>query len=238
MFNNLLLIIYKHFGGLKILLRHYFQCNKFLLSVNRLTRPCSYPSMCRVASLFAYYFYADCLFCHQSICISSLLALKDSMSSFFQEENAFTREKLNAIANQLVLEDPNQETWTPLSFLLKPHHNTITGNYDINVLIAALEGKGKKVVWHDRRRKASSIDLNETEDTLMGIILNIPVRRYGGFWKSRHWVTLRKIKGVWYNLDSDLVGPLPFKDESEIHDYLDNIIGDGGEVLLIMNDKL
>lgn len=178
---------------------------------------------CSVISLFAY---------HQSACPQGFYVF------LFQEEKAFTREKLNAISSQLVLEDPNQETWTPLSFLLKPHHNTITGNYDINVLIAALEGKGKKVVWHDRRRKASSIDLNETEDTLMGIILNIPVRRYGGFWKSRHWVTLRKIKGVWYNLDSDLVAPMPFKDDNEIHDYLDYIIGDGGEVLLIMNDKL
>ena len=86
---------------------------------------------------------------------------------------------------------------TPLSVLFKPHHNVLTGNYDINVLIAALEEKGKTVVWHDRRKGASSIDVDAPEDVLMGVVINVALKRFAGIWRSRHWIALRKIDGVW-----------------------------------------
>ncbi|XP_044506723.1 josephin-like protein [Mangifera indica] len=163
--------------------------------------------------------------------------LLHSLNNLFQQENAFTRASLNVIAEKLVLDDPDKQAWTPLSVVFKPHHNALTGNYDINVLIAALKGRGKSVVWHDRRNEASSIDLDGSANNLMGIVINIPVTRYGGLWKSRHWVTLRKIDGVWYNLDSDLKAPYCFKDTEEVGEFLDYIIGVGGEVLLVQNDE-
>ncbi|KAJ7959782.1 Josephin-like protein [Quillaja saponaria] len=163
--------------------------------------------------------------------------LLHSLNNLFQQKNAFTRASLNAICEKLVLEEPNKETWKPLSIVFKPHHNALTGNYDINVLIAALEEKGKEVVWHDRRNGSSSIDLDAPEDTLMGIVINASVRRIAGLWDSRHWVALRKIDGVWYNLDSDLRAPQSFKDTDEVREFLDYIIGCSGEVLLVMNQK-
>uniref|UniRef100_A0A0D3BTS5 ubiquitinyl hydrolase 1 n=2 Tax=Brassica oleracea var. oleracea TaxID=109376 RepID=A0A0D3BTS5_BRAOL len=160
--------------------------------------------------------------------------LLHSLNNLFQYKDAFTRESLNSIAEKLVADDPNKETWTtPLSFLLKPHHNTLTGNYDVNVMIAALEGKGKSVAWHDKRHGASSIDLDA--DALMGVVLNVPVKRYGGLWRSRHWVVMRKINAVWYNLDSDLVVPQRFKDEDEVRRFLDQNLSLGSEVLLVNN---
>ncbi|KAL3653256.1 hypothetical protein CASFOL_002937 [Castilleja foliolosa] len=161
--------------------------------------------------------------------------LLHSLNNLYQEKDAFTRANLNAIAEKLDLEDPNKTTRTPLSVIFKPHHNMLTGNYDINVLIAALEEKGKRVIWHDRRHGASSIDIDEPEDKLFGIVLNVPVRRYGGLWKSRHWVAMRKIGSVWYNLDSDFSGPYPFEDIDEIRVFLDDVISSGGEVLLVKN---
>ncbi|PON70624.1 Machado-Joseph disease protein MJD [Parasponia andersonii] len=161
-----------------------------------------------------------------------------SLNNLFQKKETFTRASLNEISENLVLDETEKQTWTPLSVLFKPHHNALTGNYDINVLIAALEGKGKSVIWHDRRNGASSIDLDgPEEDALMGIVLNIPVKRFGGIWSSRHWVTLRKIGGIWYNLDSDLVSPKAFEDTLEVREFLDSMIGLGGEVLLVMNNK-
>lgn len=144
---------------------------------------------------------------------------------------------MNLIAERLVVDDPSRETWTPLSVLFKPHHNTLTGNYDINVLISALEGKGKSVIWHDRRNRASSIDLDGSDRRLMGLVLNVPVRRYAGLWRSRHWVTVRKIDGVWYNLDSDLRSPLAFENAEEVKRFLDYVIDSGGEVLLIVSGQ-
>ncbi|CAK9148361.1 unnamed protein product [Ilex paraguariensis] len=163
--------------------------------------------------------------------------LLHSLNNLFQEKETFSRTDLNAIAEKLVLNDPTTGTWTPMSVIFKPHHNALTGNYDINVLIAALEGKGKRVIWHDRRNGASSIDLDGPEGTLMGIVLNIPVRRYAGLWKGRHWVALRRIEGVWYNLDSDFAAPQPFNDTREVREFLDSIVSAGAEVLLVMNEK-
>ncbi|KAL3653261.1 aryl-alcohol oxidase 3 [Castilleja foliolosa] len=134
-----------------------------------------------------------------------MIYMCDEMSVIIQEKDAFTRANLNAIAEKLDLEDedPNKTTPTPLSVILKPHHNTLTGNYDINVLIAALEEKGKRVIWHDRRHGASSIDLDEPEDKLFGIVLNVRLE------------------------DSDFSGPYPFKDIEEIRVFLDDVISSG-----------
>lgn len=163
--------------------------------------------------------------------------LLHALNNLFQGKDSFTRAELDRIANELIHSDPQKENWTPLSLVLKPHHNTLTGNYDINVLIAALEGKGKKVVWHDRRSGASSVDLSLSEEEITGIVLNVPVIKYLGFWRSRHWIALKKIEGIWYNLDSDLIGPKPFKHEEEVRDFLDDILRQGGELLIISHNR-
>ncbi|KAK3026307.1 hypothetical protein RJ639_040995 [Escallonia herrerae] len=163
--------------------------------------------------------------------------LLHSLNNLFQEKDTFTRASLDVTAKRLVLDDPNKGTWTPFSVVFQPHHNSFTGNYDVNVLIAALEEKGKRVIWHDRRSGICAIDLEGAEDKLMGIVLNVPVKRFGGLWRSRHWVTLRRIQGVWYNLDSDFTSPYPFKDTEELKEFLDSVIQVGSEVLLVMNHK-
>lgn len=154
-----------------------------------------------------------------------------------QQKNAFTRKDLDDIAEKLVLNDPYKGTWTPLSIVFKPHHNSLTGNYDINVLISAVEGKGKKVIWHDRRNKASSINLDDSESKLMGIVLNVSVKKYAGMWNSRHWISIRRINGVWYNLDSDFSSPNSFGSTEELREFLDIAINGGTEILLVMDDN-
>ncbi|KAL1552870.1 ubiquitinyl hydrolase 1 [Salvia divinorum] len=160
--------------------------------------------------------------------------LLHTLNNLFQEKDAFSRATLNAIARRLDLQDPNQSSWTPLSVVFKSHHNVVTGNYDVNVLIAALEERGKSVKWHDRRCGASTIGL---DDKLFGIVLNVPVRRYGGLWKGRHWIALRRVDSAWYNLDSDFSSPYQFKNTEEITELLDGVISTGGEILLVMNSE-
>ncbi|KAJ4813861.1 Josephin-like protein [Rhynchospora pubera] len=169
------------------------------------------------------------------------LCLLHALNNLFQDKDAFTRADLDTIARQLQLHHPPQQKdhkwWIlPLpSLVFKPHHNALTGNYDVNVLIAALEGSThqKKVVWHDRRTPAASIDLAACH--LMGIMLNTSVPRLRGFWTSRHWTALRNIRGVWYNLDSDLPAPQPFRHETHLVSFLDNTVAQGGEIFLIFN---
>lgn len=163
--------------------------------------------------------------------------LLHSLNNLFQEKGAFTRAGLNKIAEKLVHNDPTKGIWTPLSVVFRPHHNAFTGNYDVNVLTAAVEERGKSIKWHNQRYRASSIDLDDPADKLMGIVLNIPTRKYGGLWKARHWVALRKINGVWYNLDSDFSSPAVFRDAEEVRDLLDSVTDCGGQILLVMNNK-
>jgi josephin len=42
---------------------------------------------------------------------------------------------------------------------------------------------------------------------------------------------------VWDNLDSDLPKPMPFEGTREVRGYLDYVLSNGGEVLLVMNKK-
>ncbi|KAL0670790.1 hypothetical protein Bca4012_033494 [Brassica carinata] len=142
---------------------------------------------------------------------------------------AFQGKSLNIYLNY----DKDAFTREGLDSISEPHHNTLTGNYDVNVMIAALEGKGKSVEWHDKRYGAYSINLGA--DTLMGIVLNVPVTRYVGLWRSRRWVVMRKINGVWYNLDCDLTVPQPFTSEDEVKGFLDQNLSLGGEILLVNN---
>lgn len=110
-----------------------------------------------------------------------------------------------------MFEEPNKEPWTPLSFVFKPYHTTVTGNYDITIEIELLQS-----IW-------------------MGLRLLINLW-FDGIWNSRHWDAPGKINELWYNLDSDLLAH-PFKDIDEVRQFLDHVIGDNGEILFVINDR-
>ncbi|XP_047646137.1 josephin-2 isoform X2 [Phacochoerus africanus] len=91
---------------------------------------------------------------------------------------------------------------------LNPHRSLLgTGNYDVNVIMAALQGQGLAAVWWDRRRPLSQLALPQ----VLGLILNLPSPVSLGLLslplRRRHWVALRQVGGVYYNLDSKLRTP-------------------------------
>uniref|UniRef100_A0AC11BYQ5 Josephin domain containing 2 n=1 Tax=Ovis aries TaxID=9940 RepID=A0AC11BYQ5_SHEEP len=91
---------------------------------------------------------------------------------------------------------------------LNPHRSLLgTGNYDVNVIMAALQGQGLAAVWWDRRRPLSQLALPK----VLGLILNLPSPVSLGLLslplRRRHWVALRQVDGVYYNLDSKLRAP-------------------------------
>jgi len=91
------------------------------------------------------------------------------------------KNQLNAIAKDLALINPSKDPLNPLSIVWKLHHNVLTGNYDIKVLFATIEGKGKSVVWYDHRNGASSMDLTDSPNALTSIILNNTIQGTGWF---------------------------------------------------------
>ncbi|XP_060235975.1 josephin-2 isoform X2 [Meriones unguiculatus] len=91
---------------------------------------------------------------------------------------------------------------------LNPHRSLLgTGNYDVNVIMAALQGLGLAAVWWDRRRPLSQLALPQ----VLGLILNLPSPVSLGLLslplRRRHWVALRQVDGIYYNLDSKLRAP-------------------------------
>ena len=70
-----------------------------------------------------------------------MLCAVHSLNNLFQDRNAYSKEDLDAISYQL----------SPDNFV-NPHKNMLgLGNYDVNVVMAALQMKDYEAVWFDKR---------------------------------------------------------------------------------------
>uniref|UniRef100_A0A6A7FNZ1 Josephin-2 n=1 Tax=Hirondellea gigas TaxID=1518452 RepID=A0A6A7FNZ1_9CRUS len=141
--------------------------------------------------------------------VKELCALH-SLNNLFQDPTAFTKSDLDSICERL-----SPDHW------LNPHKSMLgTGNYDINVIMAALEVKGCGVVWFDKRKDPATIAV----DLVLGFILNIPSEyRVGPVQlplRRKHWVAVRKVRGAYYNLDSKLDAPVCLGLECDLLEWL------------------
>ncbi|KAK8726890.1 hypothetical protein OTU49_010115 [Cherax quadricarinatus] len=76
--------------------------------------------------------------------IKELCALH-SLNNLFQDGGAFAKSELDSICYAL-----SPDNW------FNPHKSLLgTGNYDINVIMAALVTKGCGVIWFDKRKVSS-----------------------------------------------------------------------------------
>ncbi|XP_028928909.1 josephin-2 [Ornithorhynchus anatinus] len=123
---------------------------------------------------------------------------------------------------------------------LNPHRSLLgTGNYDVNVIMAALQGLGLAAVWWDRRRPLSQLCL----DHVQGLIVNLPSPVSLGLvslpLRRRHWVALRQVDGTYYNLDSKLPAPAALGGEGELRSFLQDLLAQGPcEVLLVVTREV
>ncbi|XP_007649016.1 josephin-2 isoform X2 [Cricetulus griseus] len=123
---------------------------------------------------------------------------------------------------------------------LNPHRSLLgTGNYDVNVIMAALQGLGLAAVWWDRRRPLSQLALPQ----VLGLILNLPSPVSLGLLalplRRRHWVALRQVDGIYYNLDSKLRAPEALGGEDGVRAFLTAALAQGlCEVLLVVTKEV
>ncbi|KXZ46808.1 hypothetical protein GPECTOR_40g542 [Gonium pectorale] len=116
------------------------------------------------------------------------MCLKHTLNNIFQRE-AYTSIDLDRVADGL----------TPPSALgLSIHRTPILGAYDINILELALQQHGKPPRLAPLRWLAAAAG---------GLGIGS-----GG----RHWLGLRPLDGVWYNLDSHLDAPQPLGDAAAV----------------------
>ncbi|GCB83781.1 hypothetical protein scyTo_0024460 [Scyliorhinus torazame] len=97
----------------------------------------------------------------------------------------FTQQQLDGLSGQLAPDS-----------LVNPHRSLFgTGNYDVNVLMAALLTQGLAAIWWDKRKSLSSLVLSRVH----GFILNIPSNMTLGFVslpiQRKHWVAVWQSTG-------------------------------------------
>lgn len=113
-----------------------------------------------------------------------------------------------------------------------PHRSIFgLGNYDVNVLSAAVQSRGFEVSWHDARKDVKQVDL----DQHFAIIANQRTAAKWYFFGRRgyHWLAIRRFGAHYLNLDSMLAAPKPFATIGELREFLAAIIKDEGHVLFL-----
>uniref|UniRef100_A0A8C9G4D1 Josephin-1 n=1 Tax=Pavo cristatus TaxID=9049 RepID=A0A8C9G4D1_PAVCR len=125
--------------------------------------------------------------------------------------------------------------------MVTPHKKSMlgNGNYDVNVIMAALQTKGYEAVWWDKRRDVNVIALSN----VMGFIMNLPSSLCWGPLKlplkRQHWICVREVGGTYYNLDSKLKMPEWIGGESELRKFLKHQLrGKNCELLLVVPEEV
>lgn len=158
--------------------------------------------------------------------VKELCALH-ALNNLFQTRNTFSKSELDGICSRL---SPN--VW------INPHRSMLgLGNYDINVIMAALQKKGCEAIWFDKRKDPGCLELSH----ICGFILNVPSDYKLGFvmlpLRRRHWITIRQIQGNFYNLDSKLDAPQLIGRSSDLIAYLKEQLDSKEKELFVVVSK-
>jgi len=155
---------------------------------------------------------------------SRQLCALHALNNLFQSQDAYSKTDLDNICYSL-----SPDTW------VNPHKSTIVlGNYDVNVLGAALQTKGCDLVWFDKRKDPNIVNL----DIIEGCIMNVPNDWKVGFitlpFNRKHWIALKKIDDAWYNLDSKLQNPEKIGSNEEFLKYVESQLKEGNKELFLV----
>ncbi|XP_061771272.1 josephin-2 [Nerophis ophidion] len=141
------------------------------------------------------------------------------------QERVFTKEAADDICRRLAPQ-----------CVVNPHRSMLgTGNYDVNVIMAALQSRDLAAVWWDKRRTVDSLHIAKVQ----GFILNVPSRVSLGpvFFpvRRRHWLAVRQVHGQFYNLDSKLKSPACIGGDAQLRTFLgEQLSQDVAEMLLVV----
>ncbi|XP_063701900.1 josephin-2 [Culicoides brevitarsis] len=157
------------------------------------------------------------------------LCAMHALNNTFQEK-VFTKEFLDEICLQL----------TPDTNWLNPHRSMFgLGNYDINVIMSAVQRKKNcEAIWFDKRKDPACIDTEQ----IIGFILNIPNKYDLGFVAvpllgRRHWFAIKKIGAQFWNLDSKLKVPKSLGNENDVMEFIRKQLLENDKELFIVVTK-
>jgi len=150
-----------------------------------------------------------------------------ALNNLFQDKEAFNKQMLDNICHSL---SPDN--------LVNPHKSVLgLGNYDVNVLMAAVQLKGYEAIWFDKRRDPSNIVFSN----IYGLILNVPseMKFLPLRLNRKHWIAVKQIEDTFYNLDSKFDRPSVIGKVPDLLSYLrEQIRGKDREIFLIVSQEL
>ncbi|KAI6176901.1 Ubiquitinyl hydrolase 1 [Aphelenchoides bicaudatus] len=144
------------------------------------------------------------------------LCLLHTLNNLFQRQE-YAKEELDRIC----------ETFDS-SYWFNSHRSVFGfGNYDVNILLRALETRGLEATWFDKRLSAKEIN----HDAVHSYVFNVPSTSYIPFFRNgRHWFAVKKFGSRFYNLDSKLPEP------TQINDFVlfaNEILSNNNELFLV-----
>ncbi|XP_061530507.1 josephin-2 isoform X2 [Phycodurus eques] len=145
------------------------------------------------------------------------------------QERVFTKETADDICKRLAPQ-----------CVVNPHRSVLgTGNYDVNVIMAALQSRELAAVWWDKRRTVASLCISKVQGFILNVpscvslgILSLPLPR------RRHWLAVRQVNGQYYNLDSKLKNPVCIGGEAELQFLSEQLSQDVAEMLLVVRREV
>ena len=126
------------------------------------------------------------------------------------------------------------------------HRWPVLGNYDINVILLALQKRGLEGAFWDRRRSETELRDTLAAPAVVGALLNVKSRPrlLGGIMPvGRHWVALRALRRAaasgqstlaWADVDSDLASPVLLDSEAAVMDRVRSAFADDDGHLIIV----
>ena len=113
------------------------------------------------------------------------------------------------------------------------HRWPIVGNYDINVMLLALQQRGLETRWWDRRASVEELRTAAEDPACLGLIINEPRTWLFGVLRGRHWLALRKVGRAWYDLDSRRTEPAEIEADA-LYARLQRLLAESdGQLLLV-----
>ncbi|XP_076251648.1 josephin-2-like [Rhynchophorus ferrugineus] len=149
-----------------------------------------------------------------------------ALNNLFQDRTAFSKNELDSICHTL-----SPENW------INPHRSILgLGNYDVNVIMSALQSRGYDMIWFDKRKDPSCLNLQN----IVGFILNIPSDYKFSFitipLRRRHWIAIRNLYGIYYNLDSKLEAPKSIGRSGELEHFIRSELDSQDKELFVVTD--
>ena len=134
-----------------------------------------------------------------------------SLNNLFQARKLFTRHNIEPLVRQY-----DKRTFA------NDYRTLFFGNYDVRVLIGAINSLGFDVQQIDLYREDTSLHALPW-DRYFGLLINL---------NASHWFTIKNLRGIYHNLDSTLRKPMEIGTRDDLIDYLIRLIRRTSKVYL------